>query len=255
MTWFKVDDGFDDDPRMFDAPDCAVSLWTRAGAWASRHLTDGFIPAALPERKCEDPERAIAELVARGVWEPAEGGWRYVAWTDDQPSREEVLEKRRKETQRKARMRAALAEKRRKARSACPAGTPGGTPAGTPGGNPTRSPALPDPGSLPSSGTPAADAGGGAPAAAPAEHVPSSSAETRARAREIAGLRPPPRRRGRHVSAQDRPLMASVRDPRAEQDRLAELDAVQAVEPPPGGLPAPGSTVDSASDQQKRATG
>ncbi|GAA1401823.1 hypothetical protein GCM10009613_60800 [Pseudonocardia kongjuensis] len=256
---------------MFDAPDCAVALWTRAGVWVARHLQDGRVPAGLPARKCDDPERAVAELVRRGVWEPTEDGWLFVDWLEDQPSREQVLEKRRKETERKARMRGALAEKRRKARSARPSGTPGGTPTGTPDGSPTRSPALPDPGSLPSSGTPAAADG---PPAASAGHVPVSSPEVRAAALAAVAAATTSRRRGRHTApAGARPLMTSISDTasaagsssrpsrpadaqRAEQDRLAELDAVQVADAGVGGpSPPPATGREPVPDQQKRETG
>lgn len=30
VAWFNVDDSFYDHPKVWDAPDCAVSLWARA---------------------------------------------------------------------------------------------------------------------------------------------------------------------------------------------------------------------------------
>lgn len=258
MTWFKVDDGFWRHRKvrlLGDEKAAAVGVWMLAGSHAADELSDGFVPFDVL-RQWDPDGKLTARLIEAELWVEAtvrgEDGIQFWDWLDYNPSREKVLADRAREAAKKAKARAALAEKRlRNSRSARPGGTPSGTRRGTPSG----SPALPDPGSLPSSGTPAADAGGGAPAAVPAEHVPSSTAETRARAREIAGLRPPPRRRGRHASAQDRPLMASVRDARSEQDRLAELDAVQAVDPPPGGLPPPGAGDEPAVYQEKRASG
>lgn len=91
MTWFKVDDSFYDHPKVFDAPDCALALWLRAGAWSARSLTDGFVPAKLPARLCDDPDTAVKELVDRGLWLRAKGGYQFHDWDEYQPRREEVL--------------------------------------------------------------------------------------------------------------------------------------------------------------------
>ena len=94
MTWFKVDDSFYDHPKVFDAPDCALSLWTRAGSWAARNLTDGFVPSGMPARLCDDPERAIRELINRGLWTRTKGGYQFHDWSDYQPMRSEAMAER-----------------------------------------------------------------------------------------------------------------------------------------------------------------
>jgi hypothetical protein len=91
MTWFKVDDSFYDHPKVFDAPDCAVSLWTRAGTWSARNLTNGFVPAGMPARLCEDPERAVRELLNRSLWSRSKGGYQFHDWIQYQPTREEAM--------------------------------------------------------------------------------------------------------------------------------------------------------------------
>jgi hypothetical protein len=96
MTWFKIDDSFYDHPKVFDAPDCAVALWTRAGTWSARNLTDGFVPAGMPARLCDDPETAVKELVRRGLWLRISGGFRFHDWADFQPSRDAVEDLRSK---------------------------------------------------------------------------------------------------------------------------------------------------------------
>lgn len=96
MTWFKVDDSFYDHPKVFDAPDCAVALWTRAGCWSARNLTDGFVPASLPARLCGDPDIAVRELVNRGLWKRAKGGYQFHDWLDRNPSRKDVEQQRAK---------------------------------------------------------------------------------------------------------------------------------------------------------------
>jgi hypothetical protein len=99
MTWFKIDDSFYDHPKVFDAPDCAVALWTRAGAWCARNLTDGFVPSGMPARLCDDHDTAVKELVRRGLWLRASGGYRFHDWADFQPSKESVQELRAKRSE------------------------------------------------------------------------------------------------------------------------------------------------------------
>lgn len=106
MTWFKIDDSFYDHPKVFDAPDCAVALWVRAGTWSARNLTDGFVPAGMPARLCDDPDTAIRELIRRGLWSRAKDGYRFHDWADYQPTREA-----------KEREREAAAERQRKRRA------------------------------------------------------------------------------------------------------------------------------------------
>jgi len=161
VTWFKVDDGFYSHPKMFDAPDAAVALWTRAGSWSARNLSDGFVPAGIPARLCGDPETAVEELINRGVWRRARGGYQFHDWHDYNPSKEKVLDDRAKDAEKKRRMRAELARKRRSPR---PRGTPSGLPRDSRGDAPRDSPSS-RPGVPPSSGPPegAAAAGGSAP--------------------------------------------------------------------------------------------
>lgn len=83
MPWFKVDDSFYDHPKVFDAPDCVVALWTRAGSWSARNLTDGFVPAKLPARFCDDPKAAVRELINRGLWKRTKGGYQFHQWDAD----------------------------------------------------------------------------------------------------------------------------------------------------------------------------
>lgn len=106
MTWFKVDDSFYDHPKIFDAPDCAVALWVRAGCWSARNLTDGFVPANMPARLCDDPERAVRELIQRGLWKRVKGGYQFHDWSDYQPTRASVEEQRAAARERMRKLRA-----------------------------------------------------------------------------------------------------------------------------------------------------
>lgn len=96
MVWFRIDDSFYDHPKVFDAPDCAVALWTRAGSWSARNLTDGFVPAGLPARLCDDPDTAVRELLRRGLWSRKQGGFQFHDWTTYQLTADEVKDLRTK---------------------------------------------------------------------------------------------------------------------------------------------------------------
>jgi hypothetical protein len=100
MVWFRVDDGFPDHPKVEDliasgtAPE-AISLWTLAGAWCARQLTDGEIPAAKVARLgIRAHARGASELVRVGLWERTETGFRFHDWAAQQPLREDVTAKR-----------------------------------------------------------------------------------------------------------------------------------------------------------------
>jgi hypothetical protein len=105
VVWFKVDDGFYDHPKVFDLSDSAVALWTRAGSWASRNTTDGFVPSNLPARFCGDPETAVRELVDRRLWRRTRGGFQFHDWQDYNPLAETVIDKRDKARKRMRKLR------------------------------------------------------------------------------------------------------------------------------------------------------
>lgn len=87
MTWFKVDDGFYDHPKVIEAGTAAAGLWVRTGSWASKHETDGFIPKKVA-RTYGTPGMAKA-LVGSGLWTEVEGGYQFHQWSDEgrQPTR------------------------------------------------------------------------------------------------------------------------------------------------------------------------
>ncbi|HEX5772440.1 MAG TPA: hypothetical protein VFY11_15875 [Nocardioidaceae bacterium] len=91
-----MDDSFYDHPKVFDAPDCAVALWTRAGSWSARNLTDGFVPAGMPARLCDTADQAVQELLNRGLWRRAKGGYQFHDWGHYQPAADAVRSVREK---------------------------------------------------------------------------------------------------------------------------------------------------------------
>jgi hypothetical protein len=103
MTWFFVDDSFAQHPKVLSIPRpqraAAVGLWTLAGTWCARNLTDGAVPPGLPKDLGASPRLVDALLNARGptsghgLWEPAASGWVFHDWAEWQHTREEVIAK------------------------------------------------------------------------------------------------------------------------------------------------------------------
>ena len=66
MVWFRVDDGFYDHPKLLAIPRtdrvAAAGLWTLAGSYCTRYLTDGFITDVMT-RQLGGTARLIAHLV------------------------------------------------------------------------------------------------------------------------------------------------------------------------------------------------
>lgn len=89
--WFKVDDSFYGHPKVVGLSDSAKALWLCAGSWAARYQTDGKVPADVPAQLCEDPERAVNELLAAGLWGRVKGGgYRFHDWAEYQPLRSQT---------------------------------------------------------------------------------------------------------------------------------------------------------------------
>lgn len=144
MTWFKVDDGFGEHPKV-DAlgKDTAIALtvWLLCGNACARNLTDGIVTPTVLARACAalSPtmrERGVGALVRVGLWTDRDDGWAFHDWHEHQPSRDEVLAKREEEKLKKRAKRNQLSQ----------GDTPGDSPAksvGTPQGTPEGSLALP----------------------------------------------------------------------------------------------------------------
>lgn len=124
MSWFKVDDGFHDHPKMHALAEHAdqrfplcVAIWTLSGCYAGRHETDGLVTIAtlrrlVPGSSREELERAALDLVAVGLWERDGESYLFHDWADYQPTREEKAEKRVQDRARQARSRGARPKSR-----------------------------------------------------------------------------------------------------------------------------------------------
>jgi hypothetical protein len=115
MPRFNVDDKWHSHPKVVGLSLSAVGLWSKSGSWCNDHLTDGAVPRRLPASwRASDSD--IQELVDAGLWTATEAGWQFHDWLDHNPSRAEILEKRRLEAERKARARKPSRGKRSSAR-------------------------------------------------------------------------------------------------------------------------------------------
>lgn len=92
MAWFRVEDSFATHPKVLVAGTRAIGLWTLAGTWSAAHLTEGHIPATVVALFGR-PTDAQA-LVTAGLWDEADGGYRFHDWLHYQPTAAEVREAR-----------------------------------------------------------------------------------------------------------------------------------------------------------------
>lgn len=133
MPWFNVDDGFAFHRKAVRAGNAALGLWTRAGSWCAQQLTDGFVPDEMVTVLGSVSQ--AQRLVTSGLWSEVDGGYQFHEWTDSgrNPSRSEVLSRRKKEADKKAKARAAKSDAPL-VNVARPQGTGSGLPGGVPGG-------------------------------------------------------------------------------------------------------------------------
>jgi len=112
VTWFKVDDSFYRSAKVRKLGNkrvSAVGLWSLCGGWSADNLADGFVPWEVITDW--DPKRLLArELIRVGLWfeteRDGETGCQFHDWTDWQPTRDQVIQRRKADAERKARWRA-----------------------------------------------------------------------------------------------------------------------------------------------------
>jgi hypothetical protein len=120
MPWVRIDDHYDENPKIAQAGPLCVALWLAGLAYCNRNLTDGFIPWGTarglvswsylePEddkgrrKVCEvgvssgmagedvGSEYVIELLKKNGMWIEVPGGYKVHDYEDFQPTKEEVL--------------------------------------------------------------------------------------------------------------------------------------------------------------------
>lgn len=112
MTWFKIDDRMPDNAKVRKAGTAAMGLWSLAGAWSAGNLTDGFVPKEIAKR-WDSGGKLAKKLVTSGLWSAAElddePGYQFHQWDEWQPSKSDVLARRRAAADRVAKHRARTA--------------------------------------------------------------------------------------------------------------------------------------------------
>lgn len=73
MTWLRIDDTFPEHPKVVGLDASTKWLHVCALAYASRNLTDGYIPAGAL-RGLGGTKRMVTALVDAGLWEGYDAG-------------------------------------------------------------------------------------------------------------------------------------------------------------------------------------
>lgn len=114
MPDFRVADTAPDHLKMRRAGLAAAGLWSLAGAWAMRELTDGWVPEYWVLTWPQGGKHA-ATLVEIGMWQPEEQhglpGYRFRDWTDYQRPADKIRDDRAKGAERAAKSRARASER------------------------------------------------------------------------------------------------------------------------------------------------
>ncbi|MEV4155444.1 hypothetical protein AB0J48_20680 [Nocardia salmonicida] len=95
MPWFRVDDDAAFHSKIVAAGNAAIGLWTRAGSWSSRELTDGFVPKHMIA-SMGTPTQA-KKLVQVRLWDKVDGGYQFHQWAERQPFTKADVERKRGE--------------------------------------------------------------------------------------------------------------------------------------------------------------
>lgn len=108
MPWANLDDTFESHRKIDAASLEAIGLYARSLSFCARYLTNGKVDQTWLERVVPKPQRLqklLDELVATGLFEPNGNGFAVHDYLDYNPSREDVLERRRKAAEKKRRQR------------------------------------------------------------------------------------------------------------------------------------------------------
>ena len=99
MSWFPLEETITDHPKILQAGHKGFALYVAGLCYASKHLTNGFIPMTVVSLLLPDLRAQVAKvaagLVNAGLWEEASGGYQVHDYLDYQRSREQVEARRR----------------------------------------------------------------------------------------------------------------------------------------------------------------
>jgi len=99
VVWFKVDDGLTSSRKWLSIPKKhrfeALGVWTWAGSWSAKELTDGMIPDFMLN---EWGVRKIVKdhLVSAGLWSEVPQNVCHLKWSEYQPMKADVEAEREK---------------------------------------------------------------------------------------------------------------------------------------------------------------
>lgn len=136
MAWARFDDHFHSNPKIIEGGNAVAGLFARCVTYCADYLTDGFVPRGVPWgflSQFHDPTDLVKQVTDAGLWEEVPGGFSIPDYLEYNPSKEEVLENRRKEREKKQRSRG---ESRRESPKVSPVDSPEmslGESSGTPG--------------------------------------------------------------------------------------------------------------------------
>lgn len=106
MPYTMLDDKFHSHWKVEATSNEALGLYIRCLSWACDHLTDGFLPAGIVERRAGAKAcKLAAELVQIGLWEVAEtgpNGWKIHDFLDYNRPADVVKEERREISKKRA---------------------------------------------------------------------------------------------------------------------------------------------------------
>ena len=92
MTWIKLDDQAVDHPKVANLSDRAFRWWVRGLSYASRFLTNGYLPAVFVRQV---PKTSQDELTTPNLWTPTDRGSMEIHdYLAHQSSKESVTKKR-----------------------------------------------------------------------------------------------------------------------------------------------------------------
>ena len=95
MGWVRLDDNFADHPKVIALSDSAFRLFITGLCYSNRQLTDGLIPYQIVSAWVgDDLMKPSDELEKQELWKRVTKGFQIRSYTEYQPTREKVNEKR-----------------------------------------------------------------------------------------------------------------------------------------------------------------
>ncbi len=103
MVWLRIDDQIAHHPKFIEAGPLASWLWVCGNGYCNKYLTDGYIPKSAIRTLGAVPnaEKWAKRLVAVGLWEQENGGYRVHDFHDHNPKASDVKAKRESDRKRK----------------------------------------------------------------------------------------------------------------------------------------------------------